>query len=166
MALFLDGFFRLGIAHKGVAGGDLARNGLHAAGRAGVQRGLHKSGVPVVFGLERCALGDHAQFCVVVNDRLADADIANADLAGHVAGNAAENQPVNAVFCAKHLHGGGGVGLAHARTADNDLLAVQGAAVVFHPGVLLLGYIFQPGTQLIHFIGHSAHNANNHLEFS
>ena len=162
MTLFLNDFFRLGVADEGVAGGDLARNSLHAAGSTGVQRGPDQRRVAVVLGLERCALGNHTQLGVVVDDRLTDADIADADFAGHVARNAAENQLVNAIFRAQHLHGGRGVGLAHACAADNDLLALQGAAVVLHPGVGLPGHILQPGTQLVHFVGHGAHNADNH----
>ena len=162
MALFLDGFLRSCVTYKGVAGGDLARNGLHAAGFAGIQRGLYQRGIAVVLGLERGALGDHAQLGVVVDHGLAHADITDADFARHIAGNAAENQLINVVFCAKHLHGAGGVGLAHTGAAHHHLLALQGAAVVLHPGVVLFGHIGQLGTQLVHFVGHSAHNANNH----
>ena len=116
----------------------------------------------MVLGLERCALGDHAQLGVVVDDGLTDADVTDADLAGHIPRNAAENQLINAVFCAQHLHGGRGVGLAHARAADDDLLALQRAAVVLDPGVVLFGHVLQPCAQLVDFVGHSAHNANNH----
>ena len=45
VALFLNRLFRLGVADEGVARGDLARDGLHAAGSAGVERGLHKHGI-------------------------------------------------------------------------------------------------------------------------
>ena len=94
-------------------------------------------------------VGDHAQLGVVVDDGLTDADVADADFAGHIARNAAENQLINAVFCAKHLHGGRGVGLAHTRAADDDLFALQRAAVVLAPGVALLGHVLQPGAQLV-----------------
>ena len=166
VALFLNRLFRLGVADEGVARGDLARDGLHAAGSAGVQRGLYQRGVAVVLAQERCALGDHAQLGVVVDDRLADADVANADLTCHVACDTAENQLINAVFCAQHLHGGRGVCLAHARAADDDLLALQRAAVVLDPGVVLFGHVLQPCAQLVDFVGHSAHNANNHGQTS
>ena len=166
VALFLNRLFRLGVADEGVARGDLACDGLHAAGSAGVQRGLHQRGIAVVLGLERCALGDHAQLGIVVDDGLTDADVADADFAGHIARNAAENQLINAVFCAQHLHGGRGVCLAHARAADDDLLALQRAAVVLDPGVVLFGHVLQPCAQLVDFVGHSAHNANNHGQTS
>ena len=67
---------------------------------------------------------------------------------------------------AQDLHGGRGVGLAHARAADDDLLALQCAAVVLDPGVVLFGHVLQPCAQLVDFVGHSAHNANNHGQTS
>ena len=91
VALFLDGFLRSCVTYKGVAGGNLARNGLHAAGFAGIQRGLYQRGVAVLLGLERGALGNHAQLGVVVDHGLAHADITDADFARHIAGNATEN---------------------------------------------------------------------------
>ena len=62
----------------------------------------------------------------------------------------------------EHLGGGGGIGLAHAGTADHHLLACQRALVVLHAAVGFHGDVFQAGTQLIDFIGHCAHNTKNH----
>ena len=116
----------------------------------------------MVLGGKGSALGDHTQLGVMVDDGFANADIADADLAGHIAGNATENQRVNAKFRAKHLHGGGGVRLAHTGAANHHLLALQRAAVVLHPGVAFLGHVGQAGAQLVDLVGHSAHNSKLH----
>ena len=60
----------------------------------------------------------------------------------------------------EHLSGGGGIGLAHACTADHHLLAGQRALVVLHAAVGLHGDVFQLGAQLVDFVGHCAHNSD------
>ena len=83
---------------------------------------------------------------------------------GHVACNAGEDDLLGTVSGDEHLSGGGGVGLAHACTADHHLLACQRAPVVLHAAIGLHGVVFQFCTQLIDFIGHCAHNSDNHID--
>ena len=115
-----------------------------------------------VFLQERRVLADHIQLGVVVQHRLADDHIADADLAGHVARNAGEDDLLRAELGNEHLRGSGGVGLAHTGAAHHHLLAGQRALVVLHAAVGFHGDVFQAGTQLIDFIGHCAHNTKNH----
>ena len=98
----------------------------------------------------------------MVEHRFANDHIPNADLAGHVARNAGEDDLLGPEPGDEHLGGGGGIGLAHAGTADHHLLACQRALVVLHAAVGFHGDVFQAGTQLIDFIGHCAHNTKNH----
>ena len=67
-----------------------------------------------------------------------------------------------AVAAAQHLDGSGGVGLAHAGAADDNLLAGQRAAVVGHPGVFLLCDAAELLAQQVDFRGHCAHDPDNH----
>ena len=95
-------------------------------------------------------------------DVVNDDHIANADLRGHIACDAGKDDLLRAEFCDEHLRGGGGIGLAHAGTAHHHLFAGQRALVVIHAAVGLHGDILQLCTQLIDFIGHCAHNTENH----
>ena len=131
-------------------------------GVAGIQCSFDQGRVAVVLCGERCALGNHVVLGVVIYHGFAHADITNADLAGHVACNAGEDDLLGTVSGDEHLGGGGGVGLAHAGTAHHHLLACQRALVVLHAAVGLHGDVFQFCTQLIDFIGHCAHNTENH----
>ena len=162
LAFILDSLFGGGIANKKVTGGNLAGNGLNTTGVAGIQCSFDQGRVAVVLCGERCALGNHVVLGVVIYHGFAHADITNADLAGHVACNAGEDDLLGTVFGDEHLHGGSGVCLAHTGAAHNDLAAVQHALVVLHAGVSFFGHLLQLGTQLVNFIGHSAHNANDH----
>ena len=98
----------------------------------------------------------------MVEHRFANDHIPNADLAGHVARNAGEDDLLGPEPGDEHLGGGGGIGLAHAGTADHHLLACQRALVVLHAAVGLHGDVFQLCAELIDFIGHCAHNTDNH----
>ena len=98
----------------------------------------------------------------MVQHRLADDHIPDADLAGHVARNAREDDLLRAELGDEHLRGSGGVGLAHTGAAHHHLLAGQRTLVVLHAAVGLNGDIFQLCTQLVYFIGHSAHNTQDH----
>ena len=96
---------------------------------------------------------------------LAHHHVADADLLAHVAGNAGKDDGLCAKFAAQHLGGGGSVGLAHAGAEHHHFLIAQAALMVLYPGVLLHLNAAQAGAQLIHFVGHSAHNAVFHVLF-
>ena len=87
----------------------------------------------------------------MVKHRLADDDVADADLAGHVACDAGEDDLLSTELGDEHLGGGGSVGLAHACTADDHLLASQRTLMILHTAVGLDRDIFQPGAELVHF---------------
>ena len=161
-AFGFNGSLGLAVAHKQVAGGDLAHQSLHACIGAGLFGGGDQLRVAGVFLEKRRVLADHIQLCVVVQHGLADDHITNADLRGHIACDAGEDDLLRAEFCDEHLRGGGGIGLAHAGTAHHHLSAGQRALVVIHAAVGLHGDVFQLCTQLIDFIGHCAHNTENH----
>ena len=161
-ALGLDGGLGGAVAHKQVAGGDLAHQCLDTGLGTGLFGGGDQLRITGVFLPIRRVLADHVQLGVVVQHGLADDHVADADLRGHVACNAGEDDLLGTELGDEHLGGGGGVGLAHAGTAHHHLLACQRALVVLHAAVGLHGDVFQAGTQLIDFIGHCAHNAKNH----
>ena len=161
-ALGLNGGLGLAVAHEEVAGGDLAGQRLDASRLAGGLGGGDQLRVAGVFLQERRVLADHVQLGVVVEHRLADDHIADADLRGHVARDAGEDDLLGPELGDEHLRGGGGVGLAHAGAADHDLLAREGALVIFHAAIGRHGDVLQLGTELIDFIGHCAHNSDNH----
>ena len=161
-AFGFNGSLGFTVAHKQVAGGDLAHQSLHTRFGAGFFGGSDQLRVAGVFLEERRVLADHVQLCVVVQHGLADDHIANADLRGHIACDAGKDDLLRAEFCDEHLRGGGGIGLAHAGTAHHYLSAGQRALVVIHAAVGLHGDVFQLCTQLIDFIGHCAHNTENH----
>ena len=125
-------------------------------GVAGIQCSFDQGRVAVVLCGERCALGNHVVLGVVIYYGFAHADITNADLAGHIARNAGEDDLLRAELGNEHLRGSGGVGLAHTGAAHHHLLAGQRTFVVLHSAVGLNGDIFQLCTQLIDFIGHCA----------
>ena len=163
-AFGLNGGLGLAVAHEQVAGGDLAGQGLDPGLGAGFFSGGDEGRVTGVLLQVGRVLADHVQLGIVVEHRLANDHITNADLAGHVACNAGEDDLLGTVSGDEHLSGGGGVGLAHACTADHHLLACQRAPVVLHAAVGLHGDVFQFCTQLIDFIGHCAHNSDNHID--
>ena len=156
-----DGVLGGTVAHELVAGGDLARNGLHAHLFAGGHGGLDHLLIAGVFGGEGGGLGDHVVLGVVVDHGLAHHHVADADFGGHVAGDAGEDDALSAELGNQYLGGGGGVGLAHTGAADHHLLVTQHAPVVFHPGVGLDGHTVQQSAQLLHFVGHGAHDADD-----
>ena len=98
LAFVLDSLFGGGIANKKVTGGNLAGNGLNTTGVACVQCGFDQGQVAVVLCGERCALGNHVILGVVIYHGFAHADITNADLAGHVACNAGEDDLLGTVL--------------------------------------------------------------------
>jgi hypothetical protein len=161
-ALGFNGGFGLAVAHEQIAGGDLAHQCLYPGFGAGSFGSGDQCRVARVFLQERRVLADHIQLGVVVQHRLADDHIPDADLAGHVACNAGEDDLLRAELGDEHLRGSGGVGLAHTGAAHHHLLAGQRALVVLHAAVGLNGDIFQLCTQLVYFIGHSAHNTQDH----
>ena len=158
----LDGGLGGAVAHKQVAGGDLAGQRLDPGCLAGSLGSGDQSRVTGVLGEEGRVLGDHVQLRIVVHHGLADHHIPDADLAAHVAGNAGEDDALCAVPQDQHLGGGSGVGLAHTGAAHHHLLARQGALVVLHSAVAVHGHIGQLCTQLVYFVGHCAHNAKDH----
>ena len=161
-AFGLDGGFGGAVAHEHIAGGDLACQSLDACVGAGFLGGGDQGRVAGVLLQERRILADHIQLGVVVKHRLADDYVADADLAGHVACDAGEDDLLRTELGDEHLSGGGSVGLAHACTADDHLLAGQCAFVILHAAVGLDRDIFQPGAELVHFVGHCAHDTDNH----
>src|SRR5699024_2682190 len=152
----------LGVPHEAVAGGDPPRDGLDPRLGAGRLGGGDQGGVPGVFVQVGRVLVQHIHVRVVVEDGLADHHVPDADLAGHVAGDAREDDLLGAVFRDEDLGGGGGVGLAHAGAADHRLAARQAAAVVADPAVFLHRHLGQAGAELIHFFGHGAHDSDDH----
>ena len=120
-------------------------------GVAGIQCSFDQGRVAVVLCGERCALGNHVVLGVVIYHGFAHADITNADLAGHVACDAGEDDLLRTELGDEHLGGGSGVGLAHACTADDHLLAGQRTLMILHAAVGLDRDIFQPGAELVHF---------------
>src|SRR5699024_10074532 len=158
----LDAPLGLGVAHEAVAGGDAARDGLDAGFGAGGLGGGDEGGVAGILVQIGRVLVQHIHVGVVVEDGLADHHVPDADLAGHVAGDAREDDLLGAVPGDEDLGGGGGVGLAHAGAADHHLAAGQAAAVVADPAVVFDGHARQPGAELIDFFGHRAHDSNDH----
>ena len=157
-----DGLLGGAVPDEQVAGGNLAGDVPDAGFLAGGLGGCNQDRVPVVFLQIGGILADHVQLGVVIQHRPADDHIADANLAGHVPGDAREDDPVGAVFGNQNLGGGGGIGLAHAGTADHHLPPCQAAAVVADPAVFLHLHIGQAGTELVHFVGHGAHDADDH----